>query len=170
LELDGNNKPVLVPFYEQINQTGIDVQFIYDEWLLKLEAFYRTGQANDILACVGGFEYSFFGIAKTDMDLGLIGEYAYDNRGADATTPFQNDVMLGFRLVTNDIASSELLVGVMQDLRNSTRMLSIEASHRISSNWKVNLEARAFFDQSKNDLIYDLRDDDFLLLKLVYYF
>ncbi|MHC4656975.1 MAG: hypothetical protein ACYTDW_18365, partial [Planctomycetota bacterium] len=40
--LNENNK--LIPFYEQINQTGLDLQLVVGQWLWKLEALHRTGQ------------------------------------------------------------------------------------------------------------------------------
>ncbi|MFQ6115561.1 MAG: hypothetical protein ACE5NG_15990, partial [bacterium] len=50
LDFDKNGEPVLVPFYDQINQTGLDLQRVAGQWLLKLEALYRTGQTNSFVA------------------------------------------------------------------------------------------------------------------------
>lgn len=36
------------------------------------------------------------------MDLGLVSELAYDDRGDSAATPFENDIMFGLRLAVND--------------------------------------------------------------------
>jgi len=163
-----NNK--LIPFYEQINQTGLDLQLVAGQWLWKLESLYRTGQGDAFLAGVGGFEYTLVGIAETSMDLGIIGEWAYDERGDDTTTGFQNDAMFGLRLAFNDAASTELLAGLIQDVDGSARAVSIEASRRIGSNWKLSLEARTFFEIPENDPSFGLRNDDFLLLELAYYF
>jgi hypothetical protein len=163
-----NNR--LTPFYEQISQTGLDAQFVAGQWLWKLESIYRTGQGGAFLAAVGGFEYTLVGLADTTMDLGIIGEYAYDGRSGKSVTAFDNDIMLGTRLAVNDAASSELLFGFVQDLDNSSRALSIEASRRIGSNWKLALEGWGFFNVSQDDAYYSLRNDDYLELKLSYYF
>jgi len=168
--LDGNGNPVLIPSYEQIEQVGSDIQRVAGNWLWKLETLHRTGQTSSFFAAVGGFEYSFYGIADTDMDLGLVGEYAYDDRGDQATSAFQNDVMMGLRLALNDPSSTELLAGLMQDTQNSGKAVSLEASRRIGSNWKLSLEAWAFLNQSQNDPLYSLRDDDFVQLELAYHF
>ncbi len=169
-ELNKHGRPVLIPYYEQINQTGLDVQMVAGQWLYKLEALYRTGQGEDFFAAVGGFEYTFVGLGETGMDLGVIGEYAYDTRGDDATTIYQNDAMIGFRLTPNDAASTEFLCGLIQDVENSSRAITIEASRRIGSNWKISLEAWCFFDVPDDDLSYCVRDDDYLQLVLAYYF
>ncbi len=163
-----NNK--LIPLYEQINQTGLDLQLVAGQWLWKLEALYRTGQRDAFFAGVGGFEYSLVGIAETSMDLGIIGEWAYDERGGDTTTSFQNDAMFGLRLAFNDAASTELLAGLIQDIDGAARAVSVEASRRIGSNWKLSLEARTFFEKPESDPFYGLRNDDFILLELAYYF
>ena len=78
--------------------------------------------------------------------------------------------MAGLRLGFNDAASTELLAGFIQDIDGSARSVSVEASRRIGSNLKLSLEARTFFEIPQSDPLYSLRDDDFLLLKLAYYF
>lgn len=170
-DFENEDEPVLIPFYSLINQTGLDLQLILGEWLFKLEAIYRSGQGNDFYATTGGFEYSFFGIGGSDVDLGLIGEYVYDDRGEDApATPYQNDAMGGLRLALNDPAGSELLAWIVYDTTSSAAMPGIEASRRFGENWKVNIEAWGFIDIPEDDPIYSLRDDDYLRLELFYYF
>jgi hypothetical protein len=170
LALDENGLPVLIPTYEQINQTGVDVQTVAGEWLWKLEALYRSGQGKDFFASTGGFEYTFVGIADTSMDLDVIGELAYDDRGAEATTPFENDAMFALRLAVNDASSSEVLMGFIQDLDSSSRSFSIEGSRRFGDRWLLSIESRVFLDQSESDVLYSMRDDDYFQLKLAYYF
>jgi hypothetical protein len=167
---DDGGEPVLFPFYELINQTGIDLQLVAGEWLWKLEALYRTGHQEDFFASVGGFEYSLVNIASSGMDLGLIGEWAYDERDDTATTAFQNDLMLGVRWALNDAASSEVLAGFVQDLESSSRALRIEGSRRFGASWLLSIEAWAFFDAPKDDVLHTVRDDDFLRLEAAYYF
>jgi hypothetical protein len=170
LDFNDESEPVLIPFYPQINQTGLDLQWVAGEWLFKMEALYRTGQRDDFFASIFGFEYTFVGLADTDMDLGVIGQWAFDERGDHATTPYQNDVMAGLRLALNDPADSALLAGVIQDVNSSARAVSIEASRRLGSNWRATLDAWVFLDFPEDDLSYSFRDDDFLRLELAYYF
>lgn len=167
---DNEGNSVLIPSYEQINQTGLDLQWVADEWLWKLETIYRTGQGDGFFAWTGGFEYTFVGIAGSGMDLGVISEWLYDDRGDDATTPFEDDIMIGFRLAVNDAASTEALFGVIQDFSSDARFLSLESSRRLGDHWKATLEMRALLDQPDDDLLDDLRDDDFLQIELAYYF
>jgi len=168
LLLDSNAERI--PFYIQINQTGLDIQRVLGQWLYKLEALYRSGEGRDYFASVGGFEYTLVGVADTAVDLGLITELSYDDRGDSSPVSYQNDLMLGLRVSLNDAASSELLLGLTQDLKNSSRAISIEASRRIGSNWKATLEGWAFFNLKENDPSYGLRDDDYIQAELAYYF
>ena len=139
-------------------------------WLWKLEAIYRIGQRDDFIAAEGGFEYSFVNIEQTGFDLGVIGEYAYDERGDDAATPFQNDAIFGLRLALNDAASSELLAWFSQDLKKPSHTIGLEASRRVGGNWLLFFEVRALIDPPEDSPLYSMRDDDFVRLALAYYF
>ncbi len=163
-------EPVLVPFYEQINQTGVEAQKIWGEWLWKLEAIVRSGQGDTYGAWTGGFEYTFIGIGGTMMDLGVLGEWSHDTRGDEATTPFENDLMFGLRLTANDIASTEALAGIVQDMDTTARSIYIESSRRFGDHLKVIVEARTFLDLPRDDRFYAISNDDFIQLDLAYYF
>jgi len=164
--------PTLFPFYDQITQLGTDVQWATGNWLWKLEALYRDGFVDRYFAGVGGFEYTFYGVGDSKTDLGLLTEYAYDERGDSPTTTsvYDNDVFLGMRLTPNDAAGTQLLMGFMQDLQETENLLVVEASRRFGQHWKLILEAWMFLDPDDDSLIYSLRDDDFLRLELAYYF
>ena len=49
----------LVPIYDLIDQTGLDLQMTHGGWLWKLEAINRFGQGDRYYAFTGGFEYTF---------------------------------------------------------------------------------------------------------------
>ncbi len=167
---DSNSNPVLIPFYEQIDQTGLDVQMVTGDWLLKFESLYRTGQGEDFFASVMGFEYSIINIASSGIDSGLIGEWAYDERGEASTTGFDNDIMAGARLAFNDAASTEALIGFIQDIDSDGSVLSLESSRRISDHLKITLDTYFVLNSSQKDAIHDLRDDDNIQIELSYYF
>jgi len=48
--------------------------------------------------------------------------------------------------------------------------VSVEVSRRIGANCKLSLEARTFFETPESDPSFGLRNDDFILLELAYYF
>ncbi len=163
-------EPILIPYYEQINQGGLDIQATLDSWLLKLEVIWRDGQQESYWAAQGGFEYTFTGVMESNADLGLLLEYGWDERGTAATGINQNDLLFGTRLAINDAASSELLAGISYDRDHHSKSLLIEASRRIGENWKASLDLRIFNSDKPKQPIYSMRQDDHLQLNVDYYF
>jgi len=167
---DGNNNPVLIPYYEIINQTGVDVQTVKGDWLLKLEYITRQGSGDRFHALTTGFEYTFVGIFESILDLGLISEYLYDSRPEEITSPFDNDIMLGSRLTFNDAQSTDLLMGFIVDLDNSETYFNLEASRRLGEAWKISVEARTFSNISQQSPLFSIRNDDYISVDLAWYF
>lgn len=162
------------PVYDVIDQTGLDVQYTTDAWLWKLEAIrhggYRSG-GGSFLAAVGGFEYTLFGVADSDADLGLLTEYLWDDRKAGApTTLFDRDVFTGGRLALNDAQSTEALIGLVTDTGSREMLLLAEAERRIGDTMKAELEVRYFFDVDSTSPAVGLRDDGQATLRLNWYF
>jgi hypothetical protein len=168
--MDSGGQPVLIPFYELIDQTGVDLQVVAGQWLLKLEAIQRSGQGEDFSAFTGGFEYTFVGLGGSAIDLGIVGEWAYDDRGEAATTANEDDILTGIRVTFNDQAGSEVLAGLALDRDSSAQIISVEASRRFGSSVKASLEAYAFVDLPIDDPLYSMRDDDFVSMEIAYYF
>jgi len=168
--LDNSGKPRLVPYYEQISQYGLDAQMVAGQWLFKLEALRRSGQGDSYAAATGGFEYTLVRVAGTEMDLGLLGEWAWDERGDDAPGPFDNDAMLGLRLAVNDQGGTEILGGIIQDADSPANIITVEASSRLGDAWKASLELRSFLGAEEDDPLYSFRDDDYVEVQVIRYF
>lgn len=162
--------PVLIPYYEVIAQTGLDVQATLGAWLWKLEAIHRSGQGPRFAAATAGFEYTLSGALGSGMDLGLLAEYLYDDRGDAALTPFQNDVFVGARLGFNDEHGAEALLGAIVDWKHHAQLLNVEVSRRIGAGFKLSAELRAFVAVPESDLLYMQRRDDYVQLEIAYYF
>jgi len=165
-----NGDPILLPYYELMHQTGLDVQATLDSWLLKLEAIRRSGNTETYRAATTGVEYTFYGVFGSPLDAGLVAEYLYDSRGNYAPTPFQDDIMLGLRLTPNDSQSTEFLLGVVADRRTAVRAYSLEASRRLTDHVKLGVESRIFAGASSQDPLYSFRRDNYIQLDLGYYF
>lgn len=170
VELDGIGRPTLRPRYDIIHQTGLDAQLTINNWLWKLEAITRHGQGRGFFALVGGFEYTFVGFGGGASDLGVLMEYSFDDRGDDATSPFQNDLFAGLRWVGNDTQSTEVLAGTTVDLDTGARLWNVEASRRLGANWKVSLEARIIGNTPDDDPLDTLGRDDHVMLELKLFF
>ena len=161
---------VLAPRYEVVNRTSLDVQATRDATLWKLEALHESGQGDTYVAWVAGFEYSWFGINESGMDLGLLVEHLFDDRGGNAPHPLEDDVFAGMRLAFNDEEDTALLAGVIVDMESDATNLTFEASRRVGDDWKVELEARMWTGVAHDDPMSPLRDDDYLQLTLSRFF
>ncbi len=165
------NTGKLIPFYYQKNQLGIDAQATFESWLLKAELISITAdRIENHIELVTGFEYSFYGIAESDVDLGVVAEWLYDDRKNDnvpSTNPFQNDLLVGLRFALNDEQSSDALLGVITDLDGGGEILSLEASRRIGSKVKASLDMRYWVNQPANS---QFADEDYLQFELAYFF
>lgn len=168
--IDKLGKIQLIPYYEMIHQTGLEVQLTQDSWLWKLETIVRSGQGATFFAATGGFEYTFYNVFESSIDIGLVTEYLYDSRGHHAPVAFQDDFLVAVRLALNDVQSTELLAGVILDRTNNTKFYNVEASRRFGENWKVELEARFFSSAPSHDPSFIFREDDHLRVELKYYF
>ena len=167
LKLNAHDEPDLIPYYDQINQLGVDFQATLDGWLWKLEAIQRKDEIDNYAAVSGGFEYTISRILDSSSDLGIITEYAWDERGDRTINQFQNDMMFGLRLDFNDAQSTEILAAWMQYLDYSDlRSFQIEASRRLGDNWKLLLDLRWFSDHKLNPI----SKDDHLQITLERYF
>ena len=161
---------VLAPFYDIINQTSIDLQATKGNMLWKFEALHRSGQGETYNAVASGFEYTFVGVFDSAIDLGVLGEYHYDDRGESATTIFEDDIGTGMRIAFNDEQSSQALMGLVWDRNTDGKFLNIEASRRIGNDWLIEMEARFLFNQSSSDPAFAISRDDYLELFLTYNF
>ena len=166
----------LLPFYEIINQGGIDVQYTLDATLFKAEAIFREGQKNlrfkeaNFVAATGGFEHTPFGIAKTNYDLGIIAEYAWDSRGNDSLSVFQDDFIGGIRLALNDEQDTTMLLTGSVDTNDGSMTARLEAETRLGENWKLSAEGQGFFNSGRGINKSPLADDSFFRVKLKYFF
>ncbi len=161
---------VLTPFYNIIDQSGLDVQATTGDWLIKLEAINRYGQGDRFFAAVGGFEYTFSNIKNSGTDMSFVLEYHKDERGKNATTPFDNDIFFATRLAFSDVQSTQILAGAVIDYDNGSTFLNIEASRRIGDRYRIEAELRSFFNASERDLLYGLRKDHYLQVEISRYF
>lgn len=168
--LNAQGQPVLIPRYDLLDQTGLALQAIAGDWTWKLEMVSAEQLKKRHVAMTGGFEYTRVGLFDSQMDLGMLAEYLYDDRGNTAPTPFANDLMLGLRWVFNDVQGTEVLLGMIHDLDGTANSISLEASRRLGQNWKLALEYRGNNVIESTDLLYPIRMDDYMQLELFRYF
>lgn len=168
--LPGNVPGVVVPYYEQIERIGVDVQYTVEAWLWKFEAVRQNADLTAHSAVVGGLEYTLFNMQDGMYDLGLLTEYNYDSRDDAQTIVLQNDVFIAARFGFTDAASSAILAGTFIDMDDDSRIFRVEASRRIFDDTTISLEAQAFSHIAPGNVSYMFRDNDFIRLDVAWYF
>ncbi len=162
----------LVAYYDLIQQAGVDLQYTREAWLWKFEGIVREGQGDRFGAAVGGFEYTYYQIAGSAADLGLILEYNWDGRqeGKAPSTIFDNDLFTGVRLAFNDPQDTSILLGALVDADTGTTLASLEAERRLGSSFVLEVQARFFINVDDEDPVKSIEDDDFINVSLQYHF
>ncbi|MEM6637422.1 MAG: hypothetical protein AAF667_16185 [Pseudomonadota bacterium] len=165
LSFDGASG-TFIPRYQRLRQIGADLQYTAGAWLWKLEATETEIAADSFNSAVGGLEYTFFDVAGSGRDVGLIAEYLYDGRttGLSPATPFDDDVFLGTRITWNDVQDTEFLAGVIIDRDTNAAQFSIEFERRIGENNLLELEFRGV-DAQGDPLLTAFEDDTALTLR-----
>lgn len=161
----------LQPVYQRRRQAGVDVQYTRGPWLLKLETVGVKQGSDNFTSAVGGFEYTFFDMRRSGIDLGVIAEYLYDDRDFERTpvTLFEDDLFVGGRITLNDTQDTEILFGSIYDLETDASLASIEFQRRLGSVYLLEVEGRAFHSGS-DFIVSNFEDDSHLTLRLTYYF
>jgi len=163
--------PELRPLYDQIQQFGIELQITTETLIGKLEYInVNAEQQPNYQALSAGFEYPFVGVFNSSLDIDLVVEYMWDSRGRGAPTPFENDWALGSRLSFNDTRDTSVLIGVIYSPDKRSRFYSMEASTRLSSRWRLAIEARFAQGIPDNTPGDALNQDGFAEIELRRYF
>ncbi|TQV78782.1 hypothetical protein FKG94_12230 [Exilibacterium tricleocarpae] len=161
----------LIPVYQELTQGGVDLQWTSDAWLLKFEGIAAHSGGETYISSVAGFEYTFFDVKESGIDVGILAEGLYDNRDETQTalTLFENDVFLGTRITWNDVQESELLAGAVVDWESGATFGSIEFETRIGENMKFEVEAQILSSPDSEPLAQQERDSN-ITVRLTRYF
>ncbi len=160
----------LAPVYEDIEQTGVDVQATIASWLFKFEGLYQASNREQYLASQLGFEYTVYGLANSVTDVGVLLEYGWDERGINGNAIAQNDIYIGTRLALNDAAGSTLLMSASYDVDLHTKNILIEASRRLNDRWTMTIEGLIVEGGNSIDPVAAFNNDDRLQLSVQRFF
>lgn len=165
------NDLLLRPYYQQMQQVGADLLWVNGAMLYKFEAIHRKTELQSFYAAVGGFEYTTVGIFDSVYDIGWLMEYQYDERDNSFFAPAQNDLMVGLRWSWNDADGTQVLFGYVQDLDDTNTYSGfIEASSRMTDNWKFTVNGYFFSTDSLTDPYYFVRRDDHIEINVEFFF
>lgn len=169
LKSDENDKD-LYPYYQEIAQSGVDLQFVHGQWLWKVEGVYRTSSEESGTAAVFGFEYTLVNPLAMVAGLGVIGEYVNDNRRISDISSYDNDIMIGLRINLDDQDNTEFLVGMVQDAARPTTIFTLEAGRQVADSLRIEVRGVLLAKIADNDPAYAYRNDSFFRLEVKYFF
>ena len=162
---------MVAPSHPVGRNSGVDLQLTQGGWLWKLECINRFGQGPRFAAITGGFEYTFANVSGSGLDLGLLAEYNWDERGEAALTPLQDDLFVGARFAFNDVQATEILAGAAIDRVTASTFVNVEASRRMSESWTLDVQLRAFQGVPPGDrFLFGIKNDHYLQLKWSWHF
>lgn len=165
--LNSSGSPVLSPFYSQMKQASLDLQYTLKSWLFKFEGLNRKTSLEQFNAYVGGFEYTIS--TTSGIDWGLLAEYGHDDR--ESLSYWLKDYFFeGLRVSFNDLNSTEVLLGVTTDNQYGATLASLEAKRKLSEDFKASLETLNLLNVDSSHPFYGYRKDNYLKIKLDYYF
>lgn len=161
--------PLLQASYRPITQLGADFQVPRGSMMWKGELLYRRGHGSPFAAFSLGGEYT---LTLAAADLGLLLEWSRDYRDAGAPVSiYANALFGGLRWRLNNRHDTEILLGQQLDRANRMRFFSLELSHRLGDNWKLQVEGKRFTTRAATPYPLNvLRDENYLQAKLSYFF
>lgn len=163
---------VLVPYYDLWRQASLDAQYVTGSMAWKLEAVRRTTLGEVTWGSVAGFEYTFGDVQGSGVDIGVLGEYLWDEKDTALNALFDDEVFAGLRVALNDVAGTQLLAGVLADAEDGESLrYGLEVSGRLNDDWKLSGELRAFSQWDESDVATGfLADQDFATITLERFF
>ncbi len=167
-----------VPYYYEIFQQGLELLFVDDRTLYKLEAVSVKGDGDDddFVGASLGVEYAISRFFRKS-DLTLVGEYHLDDKDErSAMVSFDDYVMLGGLMSFNDVYLSTFRVGVTF-LRDDLDHYFYTLEGDIGLHEKVRLKVSGTFAGSETIPAYIENEDnpkaqplEFIYLALEYAF
>ena len=138
------NHPYLIPVYEKVNQSSMEMQYDWHDVLFKGEAMFQTGSIERYGSIAGGFEYTFGSIFNSGKDLTWYVEGIWDSRHHVYTSLFDHDVGIVGRLAFNDTHDSNLALGVVADTHYNEMFGTLFWTSTFGEAWSLNVTGQYF--------------------------
>jgi len=161
----------------RVNKALLLSHIIYLDTIFKTELSYTDvidyTPMSDYTQLSFGVEKSFYEISKTDMTLyAEYYRYIYaDNtkvKNVDISEIYDNDLFLAMRINFNDVRSSELKLGVLQDLTKDERILKAEANSRVFDSFMLHGEYLHIVSNTANTLLSKFDNSSRFILGVKY--
>ncbi len=161
----------------RVNKALLLSHIIYADTIFKTELSYTDvidyTPMSDYTQLSFGVEKSFYEIAKTDITLYTEyyrSIYMDDTKvkNVDISEIYDNDLFLAMRINFNDVRSSELKLGVLQDLTKDERILKAEANSRVFDSFMLHGEYLHIVSNTANTLLSKFDNSSRFMLGVKY--
>ncbi len=161
----------------RVNKALLLSHIIYSDIIFKTEFAYTDvidyTPMSDYTQLGIGIEKSFYDLKKTDVTL-YTEYYRYiytDNKkvkNVDISEVYDNDLFLALRINFNDVRSSELKLGVLEDLRKNERIFKAEAQSRVFDSFVFHAEYLHVVSNNTDTLLSEFDDSSRFVLGVKY--
>ena len=161
----------LIPKYQLINQTGLELEWLKAGAIFKAELIYQSGGPDSFFGTGTGVEREFPNILNSSMTFTPFFEVYYDNRNERAPiTAFDNDLYLGARVLFNDINDSKIQTNMLWDWESHAYFYELDASRRIGNDWLVSTAVTIPVNADDDPALSSFTEDERIMFKLRYHF
>lgn len=117
---------MLVLNYQYKDQFGLELEYIYEGWVVKFEGIGVCSLWENYYVMVVGVEYGFYGLFGSNIDMILIIEYMYDLCDDVMSGFLEYDVGIGGRFNFNDEFGMAMFGGILWDLDSEEKVILFE--------------------------------------------
>ncbi|MBL4608090.1 MAG: hypothetical protein JKY01_09720 [Pseudomonadales bacterium] len=147
--------PGIVSTYDNINQLGVELIYIWNGYSFKYESKTVKG-ANNRGAGIGmytagliGFEYTWGSVFGGNYDIMWDVSYMHDDRKSSFSAIMEKDIFALGVLNFNDEFDTRISFGSIWDVEDDEGIFLINAERRIAESWKATMFAVYFYAEQK---------------------
>lgn len=160
-----------VPYYQEIEQVGLELAYATGNWVWKFEGAQRFAQNEDYFLGVAGVEYRFNEAFGTPGALTVAAEYTYDDRSnLQPFTVFDDDIFASVRYDFNNRLATSITLSGLFDMGNGGDVYTLDISSRLTDSTQVSFSATQIDFGGFTDPLSLLTRDDYYELKFTYFF
>ncbi len=160
-----------VPYYQNIQQVGMEMAYAAGDWIWKFEGTRRFTSNEDYFSGVFGFEYRFVNPMGSTGDLTISTEYTFDDRSVlQPATVFDDDIFASVRYDFNNRLSTSVALSGLYDLDTKGKVFNFDVTSRITDSTRIGFSATHIDSNDPNDPLTALNSDDYYELKFSYFF
>ena len=154
--------------YPVVDQTGVELQLLVGRGLLKADIVrVRSREKPSFTGVTVGSEWP---LTLGATDLTVLAEFTYDQRGMEAPTGLDRDLLVAARWSANNAAGTEAMASSMIDVRTGTQTVRATISRRLNATWRWTAESHVLVHPQQREFSYWLRRDSFVQVGIARFF